>query len=90
MVSDKGSEESSLLTVEQKERESFSCRAQTVAYARHSLNRESVTSIILNIMGTEVKNTDTPLSLKKFHISEDYGFILPEPLVGHYTLCNIM
>ncbi|XP_048066837.1 indoleamine 2,3-dioxygenase 1 isoform X1 [Megalobrama amblycephala] len=40
-------------------------------------------------MGTEVKNTDTekPLSLKKFHISEDYGFILPEPLTdlpAHY------
>ncbi|XP_073675156.1 indoleamine 2,3-dioxygenase 1 [Garra rufa] len=32
-------------------------------------------------MGTEVKNTETPLSLGQFHISEDCGFILPEPLV---------
>jgi len=36
-------------------------------------------------MGTAVKNTGTLLSLRKFHISEDCGFILPEPLVGHYT-----
>lgn len=49
-------------------------------------DRESVTSIVLKIMGTKVKNTETPLSLEQFHISEDYGFILPEPLVGHYTL----
>uniref|UniRef100_A0A8C2DEW1 Indoleamine 2,3-dioxygenase 1 n=1 Tax=Cyprinus carpio TaxID=7962 RepID=A0A8C2DEW1_CYPCA len=31
-------------------------------------------------MGTKVKNTEIPLSLEQFHISEDYGFILPEPL----------
>uniref|UniRef100_A0A8C1S1L2 Indoleamine 2,3-dioxygenase 1 n=2 Tax=Cyprinus carpio TaxID=7962 RepID=A0A8C1S1L2_CYPCA len=31
-------------------------------------------------MDTKVKNTETPMSLKQFHISEDYGFILPEPL----------
>ncbi|XP_077079822.1 indoleamine 2,3-dioxygenase 1 isoform X2 [Siphateles boraxobius] len=31
-------------------------------------------------MGTEVKNTETLLSLRKSHISEDCGFILPEPL----------
>ncbi|KAK7146536.1 hypothetical protein R3I93_014094 [Phoxinus phoxinus] len=31
-------------------------------------------------MGTEVKHTETLLSLRKFHISEDCGFILPEPL----------
>ncbi|XP_016090739.1 indoleamine 2,3-dioxygenase 1 isoform X2 [Sinocyclocheilus grahami] len=43
-------------------------------------DRESVTSILLKIMGTKVKNTEIPLSLEQFHISEDYGFILPEPL----------
>ncbi len=48
-------------------------------------DRESVTSIVLKMMGTKVKNTETPLSLEQFHISEDYGFILPEPLVGRYT-----
>ncbi|XP_067269128.1 indoleamine 2,3-dioxygenase 1 [Pseudorasbora parva] len=38
-------------------------------------------------MATEVKPTETLLSLRKFHISEDYGFILPEPLADlpvHY------
>ncbi|KTG31104.1 hypothetical protein cypCar_00035182 [Cyprinus carpio] len=44
-------------------------------------DRESVISIVLKIMGTKVKNTEIPLSLEQFHISEDYGFILPEPLV---------
>lgn len=32
-------------------------------------------------MGTEVKATRTVVSLRKFHISEEYGFILPEPLM---------
>ncbi|KAF4109648.1 indoleamine 2,3-dioxygenase 1 isoform X1 [Onychostoma macrolepis] len=32
------------------------------------------------MMATKVKNTETPLSLEQFHISEDYGFILPEPM----------
>ncbi|XP_050973078.1 indoleamine 2,3-dioxygenase 2 isoform X1 [Labeo rohita] len=31
-------------------------------------------------MGTKMKNAETLLSLKQFHISEDCGFILPEPL----------
>lgn len=35
-------------------------------------------------MRTKVKNTETLLSLGQFHISESCGFILPEPLVGHF------
>lgn len=31
-------------------------------------------------MDTKGKYTETPMSLEQFHISEDYGFILPEPL----------
>ncbi len=49
---------------------------------------DRVTSIVLTIMATKVKNTATPLSLEQFHISEDYGFILSEPLVG--LLYNIL
>ncbi|XP_051950553.1 indoleamine 2,3-dioxygenase 2-like [Xyrauchen texanus] len=31
-------------------------------------------------MDTQVKNVETLLSLRKFHVSEDCGFILPDPL----------
>ncbi len=62
-------------------------------YIQCLLNREPVTSVVLKMMGTKEKNTETPLSFRQFHISEGCGFILPEPLVGHsffFANCNIV
>lgn len=33
-------------------------------------------------MNNEHGNETLPFTLRRFHISEDYGFLLPNPLVG--------